>query len=71
MQELKHPFTGGIYGVDPDDGLVRVEEDGKVGWFDYHGHWQRGDVFQADPELCNWVGGPGAAGSYSKPFKTL
>jgi hypothetical protein len=42
-----------------------------VGWFDYRGRWQRGDVFQADPELCNWVGGPGAAGSYDKPFKTI
>jgi hypothetical protein len=71
MQELRHALTGGIYGIDPEDGLVRVEEAGQVGWFDYRGRWQRGDVFQADPELCNWVGGPGAAGSYDKPFKTI
>jgi hypothetical protein len=24
MQELKHALTGGIYGIDPEDGLVRV-----------------------------------------------
>jgi hypothetical protein len=38
MQELKHALTGGIYGIDPEDGLVRVEEAGKVGWFDSRGH---------------------------------
>jgi hypothetical protein len=71
MQELKHALTGGIYGIDPEDGLVRVEEAGKVGWFDYRGRWQRGGVVQADPDLCDWLGGPGATGSYDKPFKTI
>jgi hypothetical protein len=38
MQELKHALTGAIYGIDPEDGLVRVEEAGQVvGWFDYRG----------------------------------
>lgn len=71
MRELRHALTNGVYGIDPESGLVKVEELGKVGWFDYRGQWQTGDRFQADPELCNWVGGPGSAGGYEKSFKTI
>ena len=58
MQELKHALTGGIYGIDPADGLVRVEEAGQVGWFDYRGRWQRGDVFQARSRAVQLGGRP-------------
>ena len=47
MRELKHALTGGIYGIDPEDGLVRIEEVGKVGWFGYRRRWQRGDASAA------------------------
>ena len=35
MQELRHPLTEGVYGLDPETGLVRVEEHGRVGLFDF------------------------------------
>jgi hypothetical protein len=72
MRELRHPLTFGIYGLDPDNGFVRVEQDGRIGFFDFRGQWQGGEQFQVDPEFCNWVGGPGGeGGSYSKGFKTV
>jgi hypothetical protein len=71
MQELRHPLTEGLYGLDPETGLVRVEEHGHVGWFDFRGEWRSGDKFHPDPEMCNWVGGPGADGAYDRPFKSI
>ena len=59
MRDLKEPMSGAIYGLD-DDGLVRVEKDGKVGWFDGQGRWIRGDLRVAVPHLCLWIGGPPA-----------
>jgi hypothetical protein len=71
MREIKHALTDGIYGIDPETGLVLVKERGLTGWFDYQGQWKAGDHFYADPEMCNWIGGPGADGGYDKPFKNI
>ena len=67
MQELRHPLTEGLYGLDPETGLVRVEEHGRVGLFDFHGEWRSGDKFHPDPEMCNWIGGPGATAPMTGP----
>lgn len=56
-QEMRHPLSGNIYGVD-EDGLVRVEKDGKVGRFHWDGSWVDGEIRSADPQLCLWIGGP-------------
>jgi hypothetical protein len=70
-QELRHPFSGAIYGVDASTGLVRVEHGGKVGLYTFQGRWQSGDEFDVDPEMCNWVGGARVDAKYDKPFKSV
>ena len=57
MREIKEPMSGGIYGLEAD-GSVKVELDGKVGWFDAQGRWIRGELRHAVPHLCLWIGGP-------------
>ena len=57
MPVLKHALTGGVYEL-CDDGLVKVEENGKVGLFDAAGRWRSGELRHADPEMINWIGGP-------------
>jgi hypothetical protein len=71
VKELHHPLTNAVYGVDPErDGLVRVDDGGKVGWFTHQGVWRAGEVFDVDPEMCNWVGGPQGA-PITKAFKSV
>ncbi len=60
MLGIRHPFTRYLYEVDDDDaGTVRVTDaDGRWGRFRRDGSWVEGDVREADPQLCNWIGGP-------------
>ena len=37
---------------------MRVVLEDKVGLFHRDGEWIEGELFEADPELCNWIGGP-------------
>ena len=54
---LRHPFTGALY--EPDGDLVRVTaKDGRVGRFRTDGRWVGGELRDADPQLCVWIGGP-------------
>ena len=55
--KLKHPLTGAIYTLQ-DDGLIRVEVDGRSGLFHPDGRYKSGDVRDADPHLIGWIGGP-------------
>ncbi|MFN8021496.1 MAG: hypothetical protein U0Q03_08215 [Acidimicrobiales bacterium] len=52
-----HPFTRALYEQD-GHGHVRVTRDGKVGIFTTEGQWLDGELYEADPHLCGWVGGP-------------
>jgi hypothetical protein len=54
---LRHPFTRALYEQD-GKGNVRVTDGGKVGVFRPDGTWIEGDLFEADPQLCGWIGGP-------------
>jgi hypothetical protein len=57
VRTIQHPLSGATYDLQ-DDGTVRVEAtDGRVGVFDGHGIWRSGDLKQADPHLCLWIGG--------------
>jgi hypothetical protein len=57
VRTIKHPLSGATYDL-TEDGAVRVvTRDGAEGFFDRHGRWLRGDVRQADPHLCLWIGG--------------
>lgn len=54
---VKHGFTGAVYR-DVGPGRVEVEmPDGRRGLFDNEGRWIEGELYEADPELCVWVGG--------------
>jgi hypothetical protein len=69
--EIRHPLTGAVYGLDPDSRLVKVEEGGVAGWFDASGRWVAGTWLDVDPQLCNWIGGPGGEGGYGQSFKSV
>ncbi len=60
MLGLRHPFTRALYEQD-GHGHVRVSRDGKVGLFHVDGTWIEGEIFEADPQLCGWIGGPKVA----------
>jgi hypothetical protein len=53
--KLRHPLSGGTYRSQ-EDGLVRVEEDGRVGLFHPDGRWHSGELRDADLHLLLWVG---------------
>jgi hypothetical protein len=57
MLGMRHPFTKALYEQD-GDGNVRVTLDGKYGLFRPDGAWIEGEIFEADPQLCGWIGGP-------------
>ena len=52
-----HPFTRALYER-IDDARVRVTLDGKSGVFRRDGSWLEGELREADPQLCGWLGGP-------------
>jgi hypothetical protein len=60
MLGMRHPFSKALYEQD-GNGNVRVSKDGKVGLFTSSGEWLDGEIFEADPQLCGWVGGPKVA----------
>jgi hypothetical protein len=57
MNGLKHPFTGAVYEQD-GEGNILVTHKGRSGLFRRDGSWISGELREADPQLCNWVGGP-------------
>jgi hypothetical protein len=57
---LVHPFSKALYEQD-GDGNVRVTLGSSAGRFTAEGVWIDGDVFEADPQFCGWVGGPKVA----------
>jgi hypothetical protein len=60
MLGMLHPFSRALYEQD-GNGNVRVSLDGKVGLFTADGRWLDGDIYDADPQLCGWIGGPKVA----------
>ncbi|MEY2402371.1 MAG: hypothetical protein QOJ08_2482 [Ilumatobacteraceae bacterium] len=57
MLGQRHPFGKAIYEQD-GFGHVRVTEGDRVGLFEANGTWIEGDVYAADPQMCNWIAGP-------------
>ncbi len=60
MLGLIHPFSKALYEQD-GKGNVRVTHQGRTGVFTSKGVWLEGDLFEADPQFCGWVGGPKVA----------
>jgi hypothetical protein len=71
MREITHPLSLAVYGLDPETGLVKVSENGKVGFFTENGEWKAGDIFDIDPQMCVWVGGPNPDAGASKNYKLV
>jgi hypothetical protein len=57
MNGTRHPFTGYLY-EQTGDGRIRVSDGTRSGIFGKDGHWIEGEILEADPQLCGWVGGP-------------
>jgi hypothetical protein len=57
MLGQRHPFSGALYERD-HDGRVVVRYDGKSGVFRADGSWVEGEIYEADPQMCNWIAGP-------------
>ena len=57
MHGQYHPFSKALYERD-GDGNVVVSHHDKTGVFRANGSWVRGELFEADPQMCNWIAGP-------------
>lgn len=66
--KLRHPLSGAIYER-IDEGRVKVTAvDGRVGTFTDDGTRIDGEIGQADPNLCDWIGGRQLPGFESFPL---
>lgn len=52
-----HPFTRALYER-IDAQRVRVTLGAQTGVFRPDGSWIEGELREADPQLCGWLGGP-------------
>ena len=56
MASIKHPFDPeSLYQLD-DDGNIRITRGNAVGVFTTEGIHISGEIKQADPQLCVWIG---------------
>ena len=60
MFGIIHPFDGALYEQDGHGALKITKKDGRVGYYRKDGSYVSGEVFDVDPQLCGWVGGPRA-----------
>jgi hypothetical protein len=58
---LRHPFTRALYEQDGNGNVMVTTADGRIGIFSPTGIHISGEVFEADPQLCGWIGGPKVA----------
>jgi hypothetical protein len=56
MRTIRHPLSGAVYDL-TERGTVLVSKDGRTGEFTDQGVWLDGEIRQADPHLCLWIGG--------------
>jgi hypothetical protein len=62
MRKRRHALSGAYYEIG-DDGRVYVDHKGVRGVFDFEGRWISGELREADPHLCLWLGGPQVEGA--------
>jgi len=58
---LRHPFTRALYEQDGHGNVRVTTKDGRIGTFSVGGVYVDGEVYEADPQLCGWIGGPKVA----------
>ena len=71
MASMTHPFDPDtLYELDAD-GNIKITNGNRVGIFTTRGQYISGDIKQADPQLCVWVGNnPGDAAQQMKQGRT-
>ena len=57
MNGVMHPFSKAVYEIDESGAVAITTTDGRTGRYRRDGSWLGGEVFDVDPQLCNWVGG--------------
>ena len=57
MLGILHPFSKALYEQD-GHGNVRVTDGDRIGLFQADGAWIEGDLYECDPQLCDWIAGP-------------
>jgi hypothetical protein len=70
MRTLKHPMSGALYDL-TDEGTIQVSKNGQTGVFTAHGVWLSGEIRQADPHLCLWVGGQQAPNRFQQAAQAI
>ena len=53
---IRHPFSRALYEALEENKVLVTTLDGKTGIFDRKGKHISGDLYDADPEMCIWVG---------------
>jgi hypothetical protein len=68
MANLYHPFDNDRLYALTTEGNIEISVDGKTGLFTTEGIHISGEIKQADPQLCNWVGNnPNPTTQLSRP----
>ncbi len=70
MRTIKHPLSGATYDL-TEQGTIRVEKNGQWGEFTEHGVWLAGEIKQADPHLCLWIGGRELENRFQQAAKAM
>lgn len=65
----KHPITGFVYERADEDLVHVTDHKGQISKFHADGSWIEGDLTHADPNMCNWVGGPLLPDSADAPLE--
>ena len=60
MNGVIHPFSKALYEQDGEGNVLVTTKDARVGRYRRDGSWLDGELFDVDPQLCGWVGGPKA-----------
>ena len=58
MLGMVHPFSKALYEQDGNGNVRVTDTSGRWGLFRPDGTWVDGELFEADPQLCGWIGGP-------------
>jgi hypothetical protein len=71
MPRKLHILSGAIYESQGEGVVLVTTRDGRTGRFDGKGNWIDGEIYDADPHLCLWVGGRQLPASHAVNTKDL
>jgi phenylpropionate dioxygenase-like ring-hydroxylating dioxygenase large terminal subunit len=67
--KLRHPLSGYVYERGDDDSVHVTDHDGQVSRFNRRGEWIEGSIRNADPNMCDWIGGDQLPGTDDVPVR--